>query len=188
MAPLNPRAHRRAYEFYRAIDEVYKIVADVGLQIVPHPRAELDELVIGNDIDNGRSQPARLSNDKFLNVEITLRERSGMDHIETSRATFTYTDDREGRREIFSYNYVRDNDDKYPKSHVHIEGSRLHVPTRRITLEQVIWYLIHEHEVKVRPHVEVDKKWHRILWRNESEFRDVQKDRVWPYDMPFPEP
>ena len=61
---------------------------------------------------------------------------------------------------------------------------RLHLPTRRITLEQVVWHLIQEHGVRPR-----QPDWHRVLWRHEGWFRDIQKNRAgWPYDPPFDQP
>ena len=68
----------------------------------------------------------------------------------------------------------------------HYRGSsfaRLHLPTRRITLEQVVWHLIKEHGVEPR-----HEGGHEVLWRHEEWFRDIQSGRVWPYDRPFDSP
>ena len=73
--------------------------------------------------------------------------------------------------------------------HVHMSTLRspgLHVPTRRISLEQVVWYLIKEHDIEVREHMKIT--WHRLLWESEVKFRNIQKRRCWPYDLPFPPP
>ena len=53
-------------------------------------------------------------------------------------------------------------------------------PTRRITLEQIVWHLIHEHGVQPRR-----PDWHQVLWRHETHFRDTQRTNPWPYDPPF---
>ena len=55
--------------------------------------------------------------------------------------------------------------------------SRLHFPTRRLTLEQIVWHLIQEHGVQPRR-----PDWHQILWRHETHFRDTQRPKPWPYD------
>ena len=61
--------------------------------------------------------------------------------------------------------------------------SRLHLPTRRLTVEQIVWHLIQEHGVQPgRP------DWHQVLWRHETWFRDTQRTKPWPYDPPFNPP
>ena len=55
--------------------------------------------------------------------------------------------------------------------------SRLHLPTRRLTLEQIVWHLIQEHRVQPRR-----PDWHQVLWRHETHFRDTQRHKAWPYD------
>ena len=51
--------------------------------------------------------------------------------------------------------------------------ARLHLPTRRITLEQIVWRLIHEHNVHPRR-----ADWHRILWRHETQLRNTQRHQA----------
>ena len=137
----------------------------------------------------------------YLNVEMTLRAfRESMEpthvRLETTRATYTYQagENLDESRPVFSYQYDRNSSSPYPRCHLHVSAvpenypgckpfPRLHLPTRRITLEQVVWHLIQEHGVRPR-----QPDWHAVLWRHEEWFRDIQTGRVWPYDRPFDSP
>ena len=134
----------------------------------------------------------------FLNVELTLRVDDRPEpRLETTRATYTYQAGRglDESRPVFSYQYDRNSASPYPRCHLHVHAERpehhagakafprLHLPTRRISLEQVVWHLIQEHGVQPRR-----SDWHEVLWRHEEWFRDIQKDRDWPYDRPFDRP
>ena len=77
MIPASPAALRRSYQFLENIREVYQIVIDGPLSgiWVPGPHGS-QVFVIGRNISgSSRGHPAKLSNGKYLNVEITLRER-----------------------------------------------------------------------------------------------------------------
>lgn len=137
----------------------------------------------------------------YLNVQMTLRiNRESTEpprvRLETTRATYTYQagDNLDEPGLVFSYQYDRSSSSPYPRCHLHVHATpadypsgkpfpRLHLPTRRITLEQVVWHLIQEHGVQPRR-----DDWHEVLWRHEEWFRDIQKDRDWPYDRPFDSP
>ncbi len=135
----------------------------------------------------------------YLNVELTLRvDYRPQPRLETTRATYTYQagEGLDEPRPVFSYQYDRNPSSPYPRCHLHVHAERpehyagdkafprLHLPTRRITLEQVVWHLIHEHDVEPR-----HDDWHEVLWRHEEWFRDIQKNRAdWPYDPPFDPP
>ena len=137
----------------------------------------------------------------YLNVAMTLRinrESAEPPHVrlETTRATYTYqaSGDLNDPQPVFTYEYNRSPPLRYPRCHLHVHavpkdyaGSkpfpRLHLPARRVTLEQVVWHLIQEHGVEPR-----HDDWHEVLWRHEDWFRDIQRDREWPYDRPFDPP
>ncbi len=133
----------------------------------------------------------------FLNVELTLRPRETDPlHLTTTRASFTYQagHDPDNPRPLFAYQYDRNAPFPYPRCHLHVFAapddyaqerpfSRLHLPTRRITLEQIVWHLIQEHHVEPRR-----DDWRHVLWRHEEWFRTIQQDRSWPYDRPFEPP
>ena len=132
----------------------------------------------------------------FLNVQLALQVMRRPLRLETTDSTFTYQagSDRDDPRPVFEYHYQRDSPPGYPRSHLHIHAAprhytgerpfpRLHLPTRRITLEQVVWHLIHEHGVQPRR-----PDWHQILWRHETHFRETQRHTPWPYDPPFDAP
>lgn len=162
-----------------------------------------DTLVVGHQVtpSSRRGRPARLSNGMYLNVQMTLqidRESTEPPHrrLETTRATYTYqaSDDLDEPIPVFSYQCDRTASSPYPRCHLHVHAApagyalgkpfpRLHLPTRRISLEQVVWHLIQEHGVKPRR-----DDWHEVLWRHEGWFRDIQKNRDWPYDRPFASP
>ena len=155
-----------------------------------------DVLIVGHGVtpSSRRGQPVLLSNGMYLNVELTLRAyRRPVPRLETVRATYSYQagNKPDDRRPVFSYQFDRETPLPYPRSHLHVYASptgyaqdrafhRLHLPTRRITLEQIVWHLIHEHGVQPRR-----PDWHQILWRHETHFRDTQRNTDWPYDQPF---
>ncbi len=194
----SPSDQRTAKDFLRRIREVSKLVVGAKLGYV---WTGGNVLIVGHRVKPGsrRGRPARLSNGMYLNVELTLRvnrvsekERS---LLETTRATYTYQagDDVEDPKPVFEYQYDRDASSPYPRCHLHVRAApehyrgksfrRLHLPTRRVTLEQIVWHLIHEHGVQPR-----SQDWRDVPWRNEEWFRDIQENKQWPYDRPFDPP
>ena len=157
-----------------------------------------DQLIVGHHMapPSYRGRPALLSNGMYLNVQIALRVARNPARLETLASTFTYQagSDLDDPRPVFEYHYQRDSAHKYPRCHLHIHAEpghypdakpfpRLHLPTRRITLEQIVWHLIHEHHVQPRR-----PDWHHVLWRHETHVRDTQRSKDWPYDLPFHSP
>ena len=160
-------------------------------------------LVVGHRVSRSSQHgwPVSLSNGMYLNVQMTLkvnRESTELPQVrlETTRATYTYQagEDLDEPRSLFSYQYDRTASSPYPRCHLHVQADpagysgirsfpRLHLPTRRVSLEQVVWHLITEHGVEPRR-----DDWHEVLWRHEGWFRDIQKNRDWPYDRPFDSP
>ena len=155
--------------------------------------------VIAHGVTQGDQvpKPTPLTNRYYLYVAYTLEVTE--DRVTTHRATYRYqpTDRLRDPDWIFRYEYERapDADGErrtIPRAHLHVNAepakhtgtkpfSRLHLPTRHVTLEQVIWHLIQDHGV--RPNKD---DWLEILWRNERAFRDIQRCREhWPYDPPF---
>ena len=140
-----------------------------------------------------RGQPVRLNNGMFLNIEIALQINRTSQRLETTAATFTYQAgaDNDDPRPVFAYHYDQHSRSGYPRCHMHVHAaprhyagersfSRPHLPTRRLTVEQIVWHLIQEHGVQPgRP------DWHQVLWRHETWFRDTQRTKPWPYDPPF---
>ena len=187
---------RAARDLLRRIREVYKIIAD----------AELSDAWPGNDVQivghgvtpsSRRGRPVPLSNGMYLNVELTLAVSDPYaPRLATTRASYTYQvgDDLDNPRPLFTYQYDQNAPFPYPRCHLHVFAasdnyvherpfSRLHLPTRRITLEQIVWHLIQEHHVDPRR-----DDWRQVLWRHEEWFRTIQQDRSWPYDRPFEPP
>ena len=156
-------------------------------------------LVIGHHVSHisQHGWPVPLGNGMYLNVELTLAvaDRSAP-RLATTRASYTYQvgEDLDDPRPLFTYQYDRNVPFPYPRCHLHVFATpdaytldrpfpRLHLPTRRITLEQVVWHLIQEHGVQPRR-----DDWRQVLWRHEEWFRTIQQDRTWPYDRPFEPP
>ena len=110
-----------------------------------------------------RGQPVRLNNGMFLNIEIALQINRASQRLETTAATFTYQAgaDNDNPCPVFAYHYDQHSRSRYPRCHVHVHAapqhyvgersfSRLHLPTRRLTVEQIVWRLIQEHGVQPR--------------------------------------
>ncbi|MDE2869586.1 MAG: hypothetical protein OXR64_00125 [Chloroflexota bacterium] len=189
-------SRRVARDFLRRIREVYKLVtaSELSDAWLGH-----DVLIVGHGVSpsSRRGQPVLLSNGMYLNVELTLRVyRSPVPRLETVRATYSYQAGNlpHDLRPVFSYQFDRETRFPYPRCHLHVYASptgyaqdrafsRLHLPTRRITLEQIVWHLIQDHGVQPRR-----PDWHHVLWRHETRFRDTQRTQPWPYDPPFPPP
>ena len=189
-----PSSQRAARDFLRRIREIYKLVA----------AAELGDVWLGGDTDvvlvghratrtSRRGQPVPLSNGMYLNVQLALQVAPGSPRLEMTAATFSYQagPDLDDPRLVFEYHYERDSQSGYPDCHLHVHATsqhypfgkpfaRLHLPTRRLTLEQIVWHLIQEHGVQPRR-----PDWHEILWRHETCFRDTQRNKAWPYGPPF---
>ena len=161
-----------------------------------------DQLIVGHRVARYPhvGQPALLSNGMYLNVQMTLRvehgPNAGSPRIQTLRAAYRYQAGHalDDPRPLFVYEYNRSAPTRYPRTHLHVFGAprhytgekpfpRLHLPTRRITLEQIVWHLIHEHGVHPRR-----PDWRQTLWRHETHFRDTQRNTDWPYDPPFHPP
>ena len=161
-----------------------------------------NELVVGHQVARYPylGQPVPLSNGMYVNVQMTLRvnhsPNAGPPRLQTLRAAYRYQagHNLDNPKPLFVYEYNRNAPPPYPRCHLHVFATpdnyalerpfpRLHLPTRRITLEQIIWHLIHEHGVQPRR-----PDWHQILWRHETWFRDTQRHKDWPYDPPFDSP
>ena len=190
-----PSSRRAARDFLDRIREVCGLVADVSLG-AEWPGA--DRLIVGHRISppSYRGQPVRLSNGMYLNIEIALQVGRSSQRLETTAATFTYQAgaDNDDPRPVFAYHFDKNSRSGYPRCHMHVHAtphhyrparpfSRLHLPTRRLTLEQIVWHLIQEHGVQPRR-----ADWHQVLWRHETWFRNTQRNKPWPYDPPFGPP
>ena len=197
--PATRSGQRAARDFLRRIREVFELVADADLG---HARLGSDELIVGHQVARFpyRGRPAPLDNGAFLNVEMTLRlnrtPEAGSPRLQTLRSAYRYQagPDLDDPKPLFVYEYDRYAPPPYPRCHLHVFAApkdfelkrsfpRLHLPTRRITLEQIVWHLIQEHGVQPRR-----DDWQQVLWRHEQWFRDRQRDSDWPYGRPFDSP
>jgi len=195
-SPRTYSGRRAARDFLRRIREVYKLIADAELADAWPGN---DVLIVGHGVtpSSRRGQPVQLSNGMYLNLEFTLRASdTAPPNLVTSRVSYTYQagHDVDDPRPLFAYQYDRNAPMPYPRCHLHVFAapagyaherpfSRLHLPTRRVTLEQIVWHLIQEHDVEPRR-----DDWRQVLWRHEAWFRTIQQGRAWPYDRPFDPP
>ena len=87
----------------------------------------------------------------YLNVQVALQVIRSPLRLEMTDATFTYQagGSLDDPRPVFEYHYQRDSRSGYPRCHMHVHAtprhytaekpfSRLHLPTRRLTLEQIV--------------------------------------------------
>jgi hypothetical protein len=103
-----------------------------------------------------------------LLVVQSLRVRD--DHCETLTYQYRFSLDEQKRSWLIRWEYFRQRprpDYPYPLAHVHVNGTiasadamlpKLHVPTRRIPLELVLWHLIAEWGVTPK-----HEDWQRVL-------------------------
>ena len=148
-----PSSQRAARDFLRRTREVYKLVAAAELSDA-WLGAEMRTLIIGHRVSRSsrRGRPVRLSNGMYLNVQMTLRMNhnpdSGPPRLQTLRSAYRYQagPDLDDPKPLFVYEYNRNAPARYPRCHLHVFAApdgyalqrpfpRLHLPTRRITLE-----------------------------------------------------
>ena len=164
--------------------------------------SSMGTLTVGHGVSRTtrRGRPVPLSNGMYLNVQMTLRlnrtPEAGSPRVQTLRSAYRHQagPDLDDPKPLFVYEYDRYAPPPYPRCHLHVFAApkdyelkrsfpRLHLPTRRITLEQIVWHLIQEHGVQPRR-----DDWQQVLWRHEQWFRDRQRDSDWPYGRPFDSP
>jgi hypothetical protein len=122
----------------------------------------------------------------FLFVLQTLRREANRVSIEEVTYMFSTSDDRSDEQAwLFRYDYVPFADDSHPHSHIQINARhrfsdqalhRTHFPSGRISLEQLIAYLILEHRIQLLNGVSHDEAM-ELLQKNHAEFMKRRTDQ-----------
>jgi hypothetical protein len=127
-----------------------------------HLQTRDSALIAHRDQRTRRTSALPLGNGKYLSVLMLVRIRSGLVTTDARSVGYRCSDDDHGEDWIFRYEYDRRaaarGDYPYPIAHLHVnaspvcyEGSKpfpdLHLPTRRLSLEEIVRHLIVEHGV-----------------------------------------
>ncbi|MFA5891843.1 MAG: hypothetical protein WDA27_12980 [Actinomycetota bacterium] len=129
--------------------------------------------------------PIKLANGNYLRLSVSLYLDDTPDgrRMKVEKSSYQYQLDREGKRWIFRYDYIREaGADPHPQAHVQIHGrlaesgvahrglSKIHFPTGRIALEGIIRLLIEEFDV---PANQPPETWRPVLAEAEQAFLAV---------------
>jgi hypothetical protein len=132
---------------------------------------------------SGPTDPLPLNDGRFLRLSITLER---LDVPEGPRrisfdSSYQYQLDREGKRWIFRYDYLRDPASQYPPAHFQIKAKltessilhrrqtleHVHFPTSRVSLEAIIYLLVTEFGIRCNQPANV---WRPVLAESERLF------------------
>ena len=136
----------------------------------------------------GPTSPVRLRNGWWLRiaVDLYLAPGAGGTRLKVRKSSYQYQADRDGRREVFRYDYLREpGEDPHPTAHLNVHGrldvadalpgpaatlARVHFPTDRVSLEAVIRLLAQDFSVPCARPAEV---WRPVLAASEATFREI---------------
>jgi hypothetical protein len=120
----------------------------------------------------------------FLYQHLCLRRREK--YLTTLGYRYVYQSGESDESQIFRFEYEREPEDGYgyPRFHLHInatpntyEGEKefpsLHIPTGRVTIEDVVRHLVTEHSVGP-----ISPAWEKTLAQAEESFREIQRKRL----------
>jgi hypothetical protein len=154
-----PPARRAAQGFVDHLNAVLNTtVTDARLSLIALPYDE-KAFEITRFID-GEGRPLELFGTSLrLFIRQTIVVVDG--HCQTESHTYRVQRDDSAKSWLLRWEYLRDRprpDYEYPLAHVHVNAAiedgeaigRLHIPTRRIPLELVIWHLVAEWGVEAR--------------------------------------
>jgi hypothetical protein len=112
---------------------------------------------------------------------LARRER----YLATAAYTYTYQLDTDNETWVVRWEYNREPEPGYPYPHTHVHvnaqpshylGDKpfpdIHIPTARVTLEEIVRHLIVEHAVKP-----ISESWEETLVATQAEFQRVQRLR-----------
>lgn len=134
--------------------------------------------------------PLELSGGKWLHFrQLVIEQDNKIDVLEAHYIFSLSQDPDHEESHIFRWEFIREPPAPHvPQSHLHIYGqnphaqnlSRVHFPTRRLSVEQIIWLLIQEWDVTPQ-----SENWYAILQRGHRDFlrRTVETERTL---LPFP--
>ena len=130
-----------------------------------------------------------LQNGRYLYLYHRLCLRHKERYLTTLEYEYTYQESEDPDSWIFRYEYKREPlpDYRYPKAHLHINAEpdaypgskpfpRLHIPTGRVTIEQIVRHLLDEHAMPcISPN-----HWQDVLAETQTAFDDIQRRRFAP--------
>lgn len=151
----------------------------------PSPRRQ----VLGGR--QGPTSPVQLLDGRWLRIAISLRlepHEDGSFRLKVEKTSLQYqcneSDDEGGQREIFRYDYLREDNSAHPAAHINVHGTliendvlaagktlaRVHFPTARVSLESVLRLLIVDFGV---PTAEPEAVWKPVLAESELAFQQI---------------
>jgi hypothetical protein len=154
-----PPSRKAAQAFVDHLNAVINgTVSDSRLSLIPLPEDE-DAFEITRLVERARSPLDLRGSSLRLFVRQMVVVVDG--HCQTESYSYRLQSSESTKSWLIRWEYYRDlprADYPYPLAHVHVNGAfedgeaiaRLHLPTRRIPLELVIWHLVAEWGVKAR--------------------------------------
>jgi hypothetical protein len=133
----------------------------------------------------GTTDPVRLNDDGYLRLSVSLALVDDPDHgrrLKTLQSSYQYQHDREGKRWIWRYDYLREPGvDPYPQAHLQVNGTEvsgvddkdlpdIHFPTGRVAIEGIARLLADQYGVKCNCEPEV---WRPALATAEKAFLEI---------------
>jgi hypothetical protein len=159
-------------------------VSACPITFVPLERAAFEGLV--GFCPRKVPEPMQLTNGRFLYVYQWLGLRRPERYLTTLEYRYVYQETEDDDSWIFRYEYQREPGDTYPYpiAHLHVNAEpvgyegpklfpRLHLPTGRVTIEEVARHLVNEHGVPP-----ISDGWPNVLLQAEAAFREIQRRRI----------
>lgn len=120
----------------------------------------------------------------YLYQRLVLRRKEKF--LTTAEYRYTYETSQTRDDWIFRYEYLREpgDDYPYPLAHAHFNGTpekyaggksfpALHLPTGRVTVEDVLRHLVVEHEIGP-----ISDSWEQTLKETKESFEEIQRKRI----------
>lgn len=179
------KARRAAHDFASLIGEaVNATVSQAPIAFVETTDAEVFDGFVAH-APNRVQKPLRLENDNYLLIFQRLCLRREQKFLTTREYRYVYQSSESPNDWIFRFEYEREpeGDNPYPRAHIHLnacpttysgakEFDKLHLPTGRVTLEDILRHLVIEHAVQP-----VSPNWEQKLKQTEAAFREIQRKR-----------
>jgi hypothetical protein len=119
----------------------------------------------------------------FQRLNLSRKER----YLTTVEYRYVFQAAEDDETQILRYEYEREPEGEnypYPKAHLHVNASpesysgskhfpELHIPTSRVTVEQIARHLVVEHGIGP-----ISDHWETTLLEAEESFREIQRKRL----------
>ena len=163
-----------------------KTVTDSRLVTVDYARANYEATVFVIARFEGREvRPLELGGGKWLHFRQQVVEDGEKLNVLEARYIFSESDDVDAEaHHIFQWEYLREPPAPhvpYGHLHVYVGGlNRVHFPTRRLSLEQILWLIIQEWDVATR-----DNQRYEVLKQGHQDFLKRTRETE-EFLLPFP--